>query len=109
MVQISTFLRICELVKRRNVRVSAHGYARLSKRGILFADVITGITQGYVIEDYPDFYLGPAVLVLQIDASGKPLHVVWGLEKGTDAPAVAVTAYYPDPSEWSSDFRSRKP
>jgi hypothetical protein len=92
-VQITTFQRICELVKRRSVHVSAHGYARMSKRGILFADVLSGIANGSVIEDYPEFHLGPAILVLQIDAGGRALHAVWGIEKGTEAPAVIKTAY----------------
>lgn len=81
----------------------------MSKRGILFNDLLSGVADGCVIEDYPDYHLGPAILVLQTDKAGWPLHVVWGIEKDTEAPAVVVTAYYPDPSEWSPDFRSRKP
>jgi hypothetical protein len=49
------------------------------------------------------------VLMLQRDGRDAPLHVVWGLELGTTEPAVIVTAYVPDPSKWSADFRTRKP
>jgi Domain of unknown function (DUF4258) len=107
-VEISTLQRVSELVKQRSVRISAHGYARITKRGILFAEILSGLADGTVIEDYPDYHLGPAILVLQVDSSGRPLHAVWGIEKGTEAPAVIVTAYYPDASEWTPDFRNQK-
>lgn len=104
----STFERICALVKIRKVRVSAHCYARLVKRGILATEIVAGTDQGAVIEDYPEAHIGPSVLVLQKDAQERPLHVVWGIEKDTTEPAVIVTAYNPDPALWGSDFRSRK-
>ena len=103
-----TFERIRALVKARKVRISAHCYARLVKRGILASEIVAGAAQGAVIDDYPEAHIGPSTLVLQNDPQGRPLHVVWGIEKDTTEPAVIVTAYYPDPALWSSDFRSRK-
>ena len=97
------------LAKERKVRISAHGYTRLAKRGILFSDVMSGVTGAELLEDYPAYHIGPAVLVLQTDPSGRALHVVWGIEAGTDQPAVLITAYVPDPAEWSDDLRSRRP
>ncbi len=103
-----TFQQVCALVKDRKVRLSAHSYARLDKRGILVGDIIAGAKNGNVLEDYPEAHIGPSVLLLQSTRDGEPLHVVWGIEKGTTEPAVIVTAYYPDPALWSADFRSRK-
>ncbi len=37
-----------------------------------------------------------------------PVHAVWGVPKGTDYPAVLVTAYRPDPGKWTEDFLGRK-
>jgi hypothetical protein len=38
----------------------------------------------------------------------KPVHVIWGIPKGKDSPAVLVTAYRPDPERWSDDFLGRR-
>ena len=67
-----------------------------------------GAASGELIEAYPDYFVGPAILMLQADRGGRPIHAVWGIENGTDEPAVLVTAFYPDSAAWSADFRSRK-
>jgi Domain of unknown function (DUF4258) len=104
----ATLIRVQRLAKERKVRISAHGYTRLAKRGILFGDVMSGVTCAELLEDYPAYHIGPAVLVLQNDPFGRALHAVWGIEAGTDEPAVLITAYVPDPAEWSDDLRSRR-
>ncbi|CEJ89123.1 conserved hypothetical protein [Hyphomicrobium sp. GJ21] len=104
----TTFKAICELIAQRKVRVSAHAFARCSKRGILTTEVIFGAAVGSPIEDYPDYHVGPAVLVLQYDGTNLPIHALWGLEKGTTEPAVLVTVYRPDRDEWTPDFRTRR-
>jgi hypothetical protein len=45
---------------------------------------------------------------LQEDGQGRPIHVLWGIEKDRLGPAVVITAYRPDPSRWSSDLLERK-
>jgi hypothetical protein len=72
----------------------------------LVAEIVAGSADGEPIEDYPDYFIGPAVLVLQNDGADQPLHVVWGIEKGTSEPAVIVTAYRPRPEQWRQDFKS---
>ncbi len=105
----ATFDKVRALAAVRKVRVSQHGLIRLARRGIAVAEVAAGVAHGEPIEDYPSYHMGPAVLVLQANTAGLALHVVWGIEVGTDEPAVIVTAYRPEPAEWSADFRSRKP
>ena len=105
----ATFDQIKRLVMDDSIRVSQHAFRRLAAHSIVSDDLVASIASGMVIEDYPTYHIGPAVLVLQADANGTPLHAVWGLEKGTIEPAVLVTAYRPDPALWSADFRTRKP
>jgi hypothetical protein len=104
-----TFGKIKQLVIADKIRVSQHAFRRLVSHSIRSDDLVASIVSAVVLEDYPSYYSGPAVLVLQYDANGAPLHAVWGIEKGTDEPAVLVTAYRPDPSLWSDDFRTRRP
>lgn len=89
------------------MRVSEHGYDELAEDDILVRDLIDGVNDATVIEDYPSFAKGPAVLVLQFDRDRRPVHVVWGIPKGSASPAVLVTAYRPDPARWNGTFTHR--
>jgi hypothetical protein len=103
----ATLETIQRLAAAGEVRISEHGYDELADDGILARDVMYGISAATLVEDYPEFGKGPTVLVLQFDAQGKPLHVVWGIPRGHTSPAVLVRAYRPDPARWSSDFLRR--
>ncbi len=102
------FQEIRELVTRREVKISAHGYDELAADDILVIDVLAGVQDGVVVEEYPDYPKGPCVLVLERDQRRKPIHVVWGIPRQASTPAVVVTAYRPDPAEWTSDFLRRR-
>jgi hypothetical protein len=96
------------LVRENRILISAHGYDEMAADGISSEDALAGLLTAEAIEEYPDAAKGPTVLVLEYDSSGAVLHVVWGIPKGFDGPAVLVTAYRPDPERWSDDLRRRK-
>lgn len=102
-----TLEAVRRLVAAADVLISEHGYDELVEDGIAVRSVIGGVGQAVVVEDYPDFQRGPAVLVLQFDEARRPIHVVWGIPKGRSGPAVLVTAYRPDPERWTKDFLKR--
>lgn len=101
--------RVQALVARGEYLISGHGFRELLADDILTGDVLTGVAHAVVVEDYPDSRKEPAVLVLQIDGNGLPVHVMWGIPKAEGTPAVLVTAYRPAPELWSEDFMKRKP
>jgi hypothetical protein len=103
-----TFDKVCALVERGEIKVSEHGYDEMSDEDILARDVLAGVSEGIVVEDYPTYAKGPCVLVLQKDSDQRPIHVVWGIPKDLSSPAVVVTAYRPTPNLWSEDFTRRK-
>ena len=103
-----TFEQILLLVQAGSVRISEHGYDELVDDQLGVRDVIDGVTNAVVVEDYPNYPKGPCVLVLEKDRADRPVHVVWGIPNGQVEPAVIVTAYRPDPEMWEPDFLRRR-
>ena len=58
----TTFDKVRALVQRAEVRISDHGYDEMSDENILARDVLAGVFNGIVIEDYPNYAKGPCVL-----------------------------------------------
>lgn len=104
-----TFERIKALIASGEVRISEHGYDELAEDDLTAREVVEGVEQAVLVEDYPTFPKGPSVLLLQSDQNQKPIHTVWGIPKGHQSPAVLVTAYRPDPARWNSTFTERTP
>lgn len=103
-----TFQRVLSLIQQGEVKISSHGYDELAADHIYFRDVMSGVSEAEVVEEYPEYPKGPCVLVLQWDPEGQPMHVLWGIPKQATAPAVLITAYRPDPAYWSKDFKRRQ-
>lgn len=105
---IALFNRVVDLVRTNEVLISEHGYDELAEDNLSVREILDGVVSAAVVEEYPDFPKGPCVLLLQQDHTGSPVHVVWGIPKGLDKPAVLVTAYRPDPERWNDNFLRRK-
>ena len=104
----STLRQVQKLVSAGEFRISEHGYDELAEDGIMAGEVIVGLAEAQMVEDYPDYPKGPCVLVLQAGSDLRAIHAVWGIPRGQDSPAVLVTAYRPDPKKWTDDFKRRR-
>lgn len=95
------------LIHAGEVRISEHGYDELVEDELTAREILDGIKDAILIEEYPDYPKGPCVLLLQKDRTGEPVHVVWGIPKGQTKPVVLITAYRPDPEQWDKSFTQR--
>ena len=50
----TTFDKVRALVQRTEVRISDHGYDEMSHENILAKEVLAGVFDGIVVEDYPE-------------------------------------------------------
>ena len=71
---------------------------------ITTSEVEAVVMSGEVIEDYPDDPRGHSCLLLGLGQDDRPIHVVCSPK---DDYLAAITAYLPDPDQWSSDFKVR--
>jgi len=75
------------------------------ERMISRQDVRNVVEHGEVIEDYPDDARGHSCLMLGFGPDARPIHVVCA-PKGEYV--AIITAYLPNPDEWSDGYRVRK-
>lgn len=100
---------IAELMRAsatRRILYLSHSVRQMSHpdRMITPDDVRQTVFNGDVIEDYPEDVRGHSCLVLGTDEVGSPIHVVCAPKEEYLA---IITAYRPNPEQWSSDFRLR--
>ena len=96
---------ITRLGKESSLRWTSHILERLFHRNIRIDDVKAALAKCEIIEEYPTDYPFPSCLVLGNTIVGHPLHVVCG-SNGTEL--WLITAYFPNPNEWTEDFRQRR-
>jgi hypothetical protein len=83
-----------------------HAIRQMSRPGRMItpSDVEAAISQGRLVEDYPEDVRGHSCLLLGFGTDSRAVHVVC-------APKVdylsIITAYRPDPAQWSPDFMKR--
>ena len=101
-------LRIEELRQlciQDNIKWSRHALKRLRERNISIDAFKKCILCGEIIKQYPDDRPTPSCLILGWINAENSLHIVVGCDGEF---LYAITAYYPDPSEWEPDMKTRR-
>ena len=70
-----TLEKIQALAEASDILISEHGYDELSNDNLTAIEIVEGIKKAVLIEDYPNYPKGAAVLVLQKDGSGNTVHI----------------------------------
>jgi len=83
-----------------------HAIRQMSRpqRMITPSEVETVAVRGELIEDYPQDPRGHSCLLLGFGDANRAVHVVCSPK---DDYLAIITAYLPDPAQWSDDFRRR--
>ncbi len=98
--------KIIELCEQYKIQLTSHAVKRAIERNIdIEKDIIPAITNGKIIERYPDDYPYESYLILGYTKNNKALHVVCAI--GDDILWI-ITEYHPDLIEWNNDFETRK-
>ena len=84
-----------------------HAIRQMSRpeRMITPTEVETVVSQGELLEDYPQDPRGHSCLLLGFGDADRPLHIVCSPK---DDYLAIITAYLPDPAQWSEDFKRRR-
>ena len=91
-------------IKNENFKVTDHALEEMDADGFLLGDVIYGIINGEIIEEYPGSYPLPACLINSNTPTGEPMHICISMP-----PIVKIiTVYKPDPNKWENGFKRRK-
>lgn len=100
--QINDFKKMNCLEK---TALTKHAKERLEERGIKVDDVTYCIDTGEIIKQYEDDKPLPSCLILGKTTDNKYMHIV--LRRSEDF-IYLITAYYPDPTQWVADLKTRK-
>lgn len=91
---------------RKRLLYLPHAIRQMSRSDRMIApeEVQTVAITGRLVEDYPDDPRGHSCLLLGPGDGGRPIHIVVAPK---DDYLAVVTAYVPDPTQWSPDFLRR--
>ena len=106
MINASDILSRVRSAARKRVLYVPHAVRQMLRpdRMITAEEVRRTIADGVVVENYPDDPRGHSCLILGRGHSDRPIHIVCAPKHEYLA---IITAYIPDSSEWSDDFKVR--
>jgi len=91
---------IKEKIRRNKYEISFHGEKERYAEDITLSDLETAISNGEVLEDYPNDPRGPSCLVLGY-SQNRPIHIVCGY---THIKWIRIiTVYIPKPPKWINE------
>lgn len=98
------FIQRC--VRERRIYWSYHVNMRMGERAIIRDQIVDAVDSYEILEAYPkDKYL-PSYLLYARSGSAA-FHVLFAVDC-EDENVRVVTAYHPDPAQWSSDVKTRR-
>ena len=90
-----------------DIEYRVHSMRRMFERGIEPEDIENLLANGTIIEQYPDDYPLPSVLLNGQTINNEPLHAVIAINE-PEKKLIVVTTYKPNQNKWIENFSRRK-
>jgi len=90
---------IIESIRSDKIRITDHADEEAYNDRLSFNDILSSISTGEIIEQYPEDKPYASCLILSRDAKDEPIHTVWAYNSETES-SVLITVYRPDPEQW---------
>ncbi len=100
-----TIEQLKALNKPENIAITEHARIRLYERKIGIDDIVNGICTGEIIKQYEDDKPLPSCLILGFSMKSQYVHIVVSCDTVF---IYLITAYFPDPDLWESNFKVRR-
>jgi hypothetical protein len=100
MNKILTLVR--QAVQTNQVKISLHAAEEAVSEEISGDDIQEALMSAVLLEDYPDWWLGPCCLLYGRTHTGRDLHIVSSYGR---LPITIITVYEPGPPRWTTPTR----
>jgi hypothetical protein len=84
-------------VRERQIVISLHAAREALAENITRPEIEAAMLNAQLLEDYPDWWLGPSCLVYGRTDAGRDLHIVASY---SGLPVAIITVYEPCPPKW---------
>jgi hypothetical protein len=98
---------IIDAIRGHRIRITDHADEEAEADHLSFDEIFFSVSQGEIIEEYPDDKPYPSCLIYGATFSDEPVHSVWAYNSNNQW-AVLITVYRPDPQRWVN-WRKRRP
>jgi hypothetical protein len=94
-----------QAVREQQVKLSLHAAEEALAEHITRHEIEAVILGAQLVEDYPDWWLGPSCLIYGRTDTGRDLHIVVSC---AELPVTIITVYEPQPPKWVTPTRRRE-
>lgn len=86
-------------VREQQLKISLHAAEEALAENITRPEIEAAILNAQLLEDYPDWWLGPSCLIHGQTDAGRDLHIVTSY---SGFPVTIITVYEPHPPKWAT-------
>ena len=89
-------------VREKQLKISLHAAEEALAEHITRPEIEAAMLSAQLLEDYPDWWLGPSCLIYGQTDAGRGLHIVASY---SGLPVTIITVYEPRPPKWITPTR----